>query len=680
MTVMMRARLGAASVRAGVPGRSTTRPTQLLYTRLYASVVPDDKKRDYMQWSDIPTMHFQKSLFRLPIPKLEKTCERYLKSMKALLTPEEYEETVTVVEKFKTVDAPVLHDKLVAHDKANKHTSYISGPWFDMYLRSRDPLPLNFNPFLGWHFDPVLERNDQVLRATALIQSLCRFHNSLRINRLVPDVFHRKPHLTSDSSWWSTAVSYLPEAVALYGAAVFQAFPLDMSQYKNLFGSTRIPRQTKDDLLIADDPSHIAVQFRNRFYKLEVVDRETRQIRSTGDIKHALKNLMASAVPAKDKDDEAVGIFTTLERNRWATLREQLLSAGNQASLDAVDSALFCLSLDEQGADYDQDNIDHRQATCRTGLHGDGKNRWFDKSFSVYVMANGMAMLNFEHSWGDGVAVLRTFDDVYNDSIKLDLDTPASSSDPLETAPIDFKLTTELKKEVLAATAEFAATTANLDLDILESFGNGKNFAKRVKISPDGFAQLGMQLGYRRMHGKNCNVYESATTAAFKHGRTEAARPLTLEAKRFLDTFENASATVEEKRKALRDAAKAHSTISVEGNMGQGFDRHLISLKFTAEKEGLPVPEFFNHFSYARLNENVLSTSTLISPAVLLGGFGHVCPHGFGIGYNMDGERFGTVTTTYEKDNAAKKFLGLVQASLLEMAQVLESDPELAKK
>ena len=36
MTVMMRARLGAASVRAGVPGRSTTRPTQLLYTRLYA--------------------------------------------------------------------------------------------------------------------------------------------------------------------------------------------------------------------------------------------------------------------------------------------------------------------------------------------------------------------------------------------------------------------------------------------------------------------------------------------------------------------------------------------------------------------------------------------------------------------------------------------------------------------
>ena len=42
--------------------------------------------------------------------------------------------------------------------------------------------------------------------------------------------------------------------------------------------------------------------------------------------------------------------------------------------------------------------------------------RWFDKSFSLIVAKDGMAGLNFEHSWGDGVAVLRYFQDIYKDS------------------------------------------------------------------------------------------------------------------------------------------------------------------------------------------------------------------------------------------------------------------------
>lgn len=42
--------------------------------------------------------------------------------------------------------------------------------------------------------------------------------------------------------------------------------------------------------------------------------------------------------------------------------------------------------------------------------------RWFDKSFSLIVLKNGVSGLNFEHSWGDGVAVLRYFEDIYKDS------------------------------------------------------------------------------------------------------------------------------------------------------------------------------------------------------------------------------------------------------------------------
>lgn len=42
--------------------------------------------------------------------------------------------------------------------------------------------------------------------------------------------------------------------------------------------------------------------------------------------------------------------------------------------------------------------------------------RWFDKSFQLIITRGGTAAVNFEHSWGDGVAVLRYFKEVFADS------------------------------------------------------------------------------------------------------------------------------------------------------------------------------------------------------------------------------------------------------------------------
>lgn len=54
----------------------------------------------------VHTFHFQDSLPQLPIPKLEDTCHRYLDAQKPLLTPEQYEETKGLVEKFQKRDGP----------------------------------------------------------------------------------------------------------------------------------------------------------------------------------------------------------------------------------------------------------------------------------------------------------------------------------------------------------------------------------------------------------------------------------------------------------------------------------------------------------------------------------------------------------------------------------------------
>lgn len=55
-----------------------------------------------------------------------------------------------------------LQVELVLSDKQNKHTSYISKPWFDMYLGDRRSIVLNYNPFIAFKDDENI--TDQVLR------------------------------------------------------------------------------------------------------------------------------------------------------------------------------------------------------------------------------------------------------------------------------------------------------------------------------------------------------------------------------------------------------------------------------------------------------------------------------------------------------------------------------------
>ncbi len=59
--------------------------------------------------------------------------------------------------------------------------------------------------------------------------------------------------------------------------------------------------------------------------------------------------------------------------------------------------------------------------------------RFFDKCFSLIIAGNGNTCVNFEHSWGDGVAVLRYMNEVYKDTIeqpKVHPDTTPANIDP----------------------------------------------------------------------------------------------------------------------------------------------------------------------------------------------------------------------------------------------------------
>lgn len=198
------------------------------------STKPDDHINDeyqYLQRGQIPMLHFQRSLPRLPIPKLHLTCNRFLAAVHPLIDdPTKYDELKKILDHFCTAgDGPQLQKLLIEHDRYNKHTSYISEPWFDMYLRDRKPLPINYNPVLIMKHDIRAEYNEQLLRTVNLVITSLRFMRSLREEQLEPEVYHMNPK-KSDTPRYKKFLRNTPSAIATFVSYGFKAFPLDMSQ------------------------------------------------------------------------------------------------------------------------------------------------------------------------------------------------------------------------------------------------------------------------------------------------------------------------------------------------------------------------------------------------------------------------------------------------------------------
>ncbi len=84
----------------------------------------------------------------------------------------------------------------------------------------------------------------------------------------------------------------------------------------------------------------------------------------------------------------------------------------------------------------------------------------------------------------------------------------------------------------------------------------------------------------------------------------------------------------------------SHVYVSVCVIAGNGFDRHMFALKCLAQSEFLSMP-IFQDPSYIQLNTIVLSTSTLVADALLLGGFAPVNPDSYGMGYSVKDDMIG---------------------------------------
>ncbi|KAG8183892.1 hypothetical protein JTE90_002461 [Oedothorax gibbosus] len=634
--------------------------------RLYHGL--PEKDFQFLQRSIVPTDHFQDSLPRLPIPELEKTCERYINAIKPFIDEERFKKTVAIVNKFKCEEGKGLQEELKAFNSGNKHTSYISGPWFDMYLKSRSPLVLNFNPFLSFKDDPNPKYNTQLIRSTNLILSSLRFFKSLKANILEPEVFHLNPE-KSDTPFFRKTMRLIPRSFSWHGAYLFKAFPLDMSQFSNLFNSTRIPQHGKDEIKLFPDARHIVVLRNGYFYIFDAIDGDG-NILPPAHIYNHINYILSDPRPP---NPHSISLLTTENRDTWADARQHLEKIGNAEQLKLVDSAIFALALDDEVLGSGLEDV---VKSSHHMLHGPVHNRWFDKSFTLIVTADGKSALNFEHAWGDGVAVLRYFNEIFSDSNKHHFVGPKTIPGIVDASHrvkrLDFILDDAIKSSIQKAKETLKQSTDKLQLNIAMTQKLNREAIKGFKLSPDSVLQLAFQMAFYKLYNKFVATYESCSTSAFKHGRTETVRPLTMATKQYVEeSHKRNRASNSELREILKQCTKVHNQLTKEAAMGQGFDRHLFALRNFAEQKGSKIPDLYQDPVYAEANHYVLSTSTLYGPAFSLGGFAPVIPDGFGLGYGFLDDVTGCLISSYSPLRDGAGFAEALTKSYDEIYDVL---------
>lgn len=548
-----------------------------------------------------PMLRFQESLPRLPVPTLEETAARYVKSLHPLLSAAEYDTSKKAVEEFVRPGGVGrrLQEKLVARREDPAVRNWIYEWWNDAaYLSYRDPVVPYVSYFYSHRDDR--RRRDPAKRAAALARAALEFKAQVDAGTLEPEYMRK--------------------------------LPICMDSYQWMFNACRVPARPADHPVKYDPAEqkhkHILAVRKNQFFKIphEVDGKQLNASELEAQFARVYELATAQRAPA-------VGALTSENRDVWTDARQVLLDASpkNAAALEAVESASFVVCLDDAAPV----TLEER---ARQYWHGDGQNRWYDKPLQFVVNDNGTSGFLGEHSMMDGTPTHR-LNDYVNEVIfgnKLaDLSDPAVRSNLADPAPVTFEVTAEVQAEIDRATRDFGAVIGQHELAVQAYQGYGKGLIKKFRTSPDAYVQLVIQLAYHKMHGRNRPTYESAATRRFQLGRTETCRSVSDDSVAFCSAMADSAAADSDRIELFRKAAAAHIEYISAASEGKGVDRHLFGLKRLLEP-GEDLPAIYKDPAYGYSTSWFLSTSQLSSEYFNGYGWSQVIDQGFGIAYMIN--------------------------------------------
>uniref|UniRef100_A0A7N6C3X3 Carnitine O-palmitoyltransferase 1, muscle isoform n=1 Tax=Anabas testudineus TaxID=64144 RepID=A0A7N6C3X3_ANATE len=542
---------------------------------------------------------FQASLPRLPVPSVDDTICRYLESIHPLLDNEQYNQMKILANDFRDSIAAQLQRYLML--KSWWATNYVSDWWEEyIYLRSRSPIMVN-NNFYMMDLLYVTPTHRQAARAGNVVHAMLQYRRKLERGEHAPVILSTSSKNTN----------------------------------------------TENIVQHLTDRKHLVVYHKGRFFQLWLYTGGRHLLPS--ELETQFQRILNDTSEPQPGELKLAALTAGNRYILWARTRIKYFSQGvNKVSLDAIESAAFFLTLDEEPQGYDSTKTNSLDSYAKSLLHGKCYDRWFDKSFTLISYPNGKMGINVEHSWADAPVVGHMWEYVLaTDCFHLGYTEEGHCKGDVNKAlPHPSRLQWQFPKEcqeVIKTSYVIAKQIADdVDLHSYLFTEFGKGLIKKCRTSPDAFIQLALQLAQFRDQGLFCLTYESSMTRMFRDGRTETVRSCTSEAVAFVRAMEDTS------RLALfRKAADKHQHMCRLAMKGPGIDRHLFCLYIMSKHLGVDSP-----FLKKVLSEPwKLSTSQTPQQQLNLvdinkfpkyvgsgGGFGPVADDGYGVSYIIVGE------------------------------------------
>ncbi|XP_041367134.1 peroxisomal carnitine O-octanoyltransferase-like [Gigantopelta aegis] len=570
------------------------------------------------------TFQYSKDLPSLPIPPLHHTLQRYLDSVRPLVSDKEYEETVKIVDRFEHGIGKELNLKL--HERAKYMRNWLSKWWEDVaYLEFRESIAVRQNisgvgPYMYDVWPACV--GSQMERAALMLHYTMDFWRNIRKERIQPQKDSKGRHLC-------------------------------MNQFYYMYNTYRVPGLHKDELLHyfktesqGDTPSNVIVTYKGRLFSVESLD-DKGELLTAPEFQQILQTIHDRC--NSEPHGQCVSVLTADNRTRWAQMRNRIIALHpkNYETLEIIQKAAFLIGLSD-------DSPANESELAWRGFGDSPENKWFDKSVNIVVFKNGLVVSGCDHSPCDAmVFVVSTF---YLHLMLRECNGKWNGSHTIRTLPpveeLKFHIDDQIARHIDLVRDEFQKEADNLEAVTTHFRNYGKAYLKTVRIHPDTHVQLAMQYAYYKKYRRPAATYESATTRIFYNARTETVRSCTVEAQDWCKSMVDPKASAQRRVQLFLRATDKHNTLMQEAQELKGCDRHLLGLYLISRENNLDVPELYMDPSFIKSGGagNFVISSSFVGFTTVYGGVAPMCKDGYGIIYRIQDDEIVFYLSAWKSD------------------------------
>uniref|UniRef100_UPI00358F8E72 carnitine O-palmitoyltransferase 2, mitochondrial-like isoform X4 n=1 Tax=Myxine glutinosa TaxID=7769 RepID=UPI00358F8E72 len=461
----------------------------------------------------------------------------------------------------------------------------------------------------------------QLVCATNLVVSIARFHRTLKAGLLTP----------ADSGGLAHR-----DGTGFVSGSRPKSYLMCMSQLNHLFGTCRIPHESRDERQTILGTRHFVVLHKGYTYTCNLFD--------------YLGYILPASTIMDLKEDIKQNLFGS-GGDRWFDKSVQFIVgkdgfSGIQMEHSWCDGmmAMYLINMITK-------DIQNRPAVTH------------ENSVMYQEPSTGVQRLQFDLDGSLETAVV---------SAKYNLQTLAASTSFCHLEFQHFGSNFLKSRQYLPIDLPFCTTST------FNQHANPCTDFKGCGVSPDSIVQLALQLAFTRMYGHHAMTSEPCSTGTFLHGRTETIQPATIEALECCKVFcadspRYGSQRTTLLRRLIEATSKQHKQLISEAAMGQGFEQHLFALYRLALRDNQQnlsdLPEFFLDPAYQlQYVEDIFSSHV---PNIQAGLFLPIVPEGLISVYCIRDTSVSCYLCTLSTSRDLEAYSKTLEMSLKEIGDVL---------